>query len=133
MMITDELRVHTPPDRLRRARWHISRRSSITRVTLIGLLIIGVSGYRLLEGMNFIDALYMTITTITTVGFGAVQPLSSAGRMFTIGLIIGGVSIAAYALGSTDGIPHASDPELLIEQVSLAQTSRRVNQSLAEV
>jgi hypothetical protein len=43
--------------------------------------------------MNFIDALYMTITTITTVGFGAVQPLSSAGRTFTIGLIIGGVSI----------------------------------------
>jgi voltage-gated potassium channel len=45
-------------------------------IKLIGLLIVSVSGYRLLEGMSFIDALYMTITTITTVGFGEVQPLS---------------------------------------------------------
>lgn len=89
-----------PPDRLRRARRRLSRRFTITLVTLIGLLVIGVGGYRLLEGMTFIDALYMTITTITTVGFGEVQPLSPAGRIFTIGLIVGGVSIAAYALGS---------------------------------
>ena len=89
-----------PPDRIRRARRRLSRRFSITLITLIGLLVVGVSGYHLLEGMNFIDALYMTITTITTVGFGEVQPLSPVGRLFTIGLIIGGVSIAAYALGS---------------------------------
>ena len=89
-----------PPNRIRRVRRRLSRRFSITLVTLIGLLIVGVSGYHLLEGMNFIDALYMTITTITTVGFGEVQPLSPVGRLFTIGLIIGGVSIAAYALGS---------------------------------
>ncbi len=89
-----------PSDRNRRARRRISRRFSLTFITLMGLLVVGVSGYHLLEGMSFIDSLYMTITTITTVGFGEVQPLSPLGRLFTIGLIIGGVSIAAYALGS---------------------------------
>jgi voltage-gated potassium channel len=104
------------PDRIRRARRRISRRFTITLVTLIGLLIIGVSGYRLLEGMNFIDALYMTITTITTVGFGEVQPLSPVGRVFTIGLIIGGVSIAAYALGSAAQFIVSGDWQIYLQE-----------------
>jgi voltage-gated potassium channel len=104
------------PDRLRRARRHISRRFTITLLTLIGLLIIGVGGYRLLEGMSFIDALYMTITTITTVGFGEVQPLSPVGRVFTIGLIIGGVSIAAYALGSAAQFIVSGDWQIYLQE-----------------
>jgi voltage-gated potassium channel len=105
-----------PLDRIRRARRRISRRFSLTLVTLIGLLIIGVSGYRLLEGMSFIDALYMTITTITTVGFGEVQPLSPVGRLFTIGLIIGGVSIAAYALGSAAQFVVSGDWQIYLQE-----------------
>jgi voltage-gated potassium channel len=104
------------PDRLRRARRHISRRFTITLLTLIGLLIIGVSGYRLLEGMSFIDALYMTITTITTVGFGEAQPLLPVGRVFTIGLIIGGVSIAAYALGSAAQVVVSGDWQIYLQE-----------------
>lgn len=105
-----------PPDRIRHARRRISRRFSITLVTLIGLLIIGVSGYHLLEGMNFVDALYMTITTITTVGFGEVQPLSQVGRLFTIGLIVGGVSIAAYALGSAAQFVVSGDWQTYLQE-----------------
>ena len=48
----------------------------------------GTLGYRLLEGWSFVDALYMTIITMTTVGFAEVQPLSEYGRIFTIGLIV---------------------------------------------
>ena len=106
----------TPPNRIRRVRRRLSRRFSITLVTLIGLLIVGVSGYHLLEGMNFIDALYMTITTITTVGFGEVQPLSPVGRLFTIGLIIGGVSIAAYALGSAAQFVVSGDWQTYLQE-----------------
>ncbi len=105
-----------PPDRIRRARRRISRRFTLTLITLIGLIIIGVSGYRWLEGMNFIDALYMTITTITTVGFGEVQPLSPVGRLFTIGLIIGGVSIAAYALGSAAQFVVSGDWQTYLQE-----------------
>jgi voltage-gated potassium channel len=106
----------TPPNRIRRVRRHLSRRFSITLITLIGLLVVGVSGYRVLEGMNFIDALYMTITTITTVGFGEVQPLSPVGRLFTIGLIIGGVSIAAYALGSAAQFVVSGDWQTYLQE-----------------
>jgi len=104
------------PGRIRRARWRMSRRFSITLVTLIGLLVVGVSGYHLLEGMTFVDALYMTITTITTVGFGEVQPLSPVGRLFTIGLIIGGVSIAAYALGSAAQFVMSGDWQVYLQE-----------------
>lgn len=76
-----------------------SRRFSFALLGLIVLIVIGVAGYHWLEGMEFIDALYMTIITISTVGFQEVRPLSSVGRMLTIGIIISGVTLAAYALG----------------------------------
>ena len=69
-----------------------------TFAALIILACIGVAGFHLLEGYSLVDALYMTVITITTVGFGEVRPLSETGRLFTIGLILGGVGIAAYTL-----------------------------------
>jgi voltage-gated potassium channel len=71
--------------------------------TVLALLIlvgIGVAGFRLLEGFSLVDALYMTVITITTVGFGEVRTLSPTGRLFTIALILGGGGIAAYTLTS---------------------------------
>lgn len=52
----------------------------------------------LLEGWSFIDALYMTVMTVTTVGFREVQPLDTAGRLFTMFLAIAGVGAIFYAL-----------------------------------
>ncbi|HJW30189.1 MAG TPA: potassium channel family protein, partial [Saprospiraceae bacterium] len=66
-------------------------------VALILLLIsAGTLGYVFIEGWDFLDSLYMTITTLTTVGFGEVHPLSRIGRVFTIGLIVGGVGTVFY-------------------------------------
>jgi voltage-gated potassium channel len=65
---------------------------------LASIVIIGVIGYMVIEGWPFIDALYMTIITITTVGFAEVHPLSAAGKIFSIFLIIGGVGGALYTL-----------------------------------
>lgn len=66
---------------------------------LVGVIIIGTAGYMAIEGWSFIDALYMTVITIATVGFGEVHKLTSAGRVFTIFLIMGGVAGAGYTLG----------------------------------
>ena len=57
-------------------------------------------GYRLVGGWAWLDALYMTVITITTVGFHEVQPLGSAGRLFTMALALGGVFTAFYAAGA---------------------------------
>ncbi len=67
-------------------------------VTLAGIMIIGVAGFMLIEGWDFMDAFYMTIISVTTTGFAEVHPLDTAGRLFTIFLIIGGSSAAIYAL-----------------------------------
>ena len=47
------------------------------------MLVVGVAGYVLIEGWPVFDALYMTVITVTTVGFREVQPLSTAGQAFT--------------------------------------------------
>jgi voltage-gated potassium channel len=69
----------------------------------IGIVAIGVIGYMVIEGWSFLDAIYMTITTITTVGFKEVHPLSQAGRIFSIFIIIGGVGGALYILTNIVG------------------------------
>jgi voltage-gated potassium channel len=68
------------------------------------ILIGGCVGYMVIEGWNSFDALYMTITTLTTVGFQEVHPLSQPGRIFTIFLILFGVGFFLYFLGSLTGI-----------------------------
>ncbi len=75
-----------------------SRRVLLGIIILLAIIAIGVAGYRLIEGWSLFDSLYMTVTTITTVGFQEVHPQTTAGRAFTIFLIIGGVGGALYAL-----------------------------------
>ncbi len=65
---------------------------------LIILLIIGVIGFKSMSGYTWIDALYMTVITITTVGFQEVHPLDDTTKIFTIFLILTSVFILGYAL-----------------------------------
>jgi len=65
---------------------------------LIVILLIGVTGYMLISGYSWIDALYMTVITMTTVGFSEVNPLDTESKIFTIFLILASVVIVGYAL-----------------------------------
>lgn len=62
------------------------------------LLAVGVIGFMLLEGLSFFDAIYMTIVTVATVGYGDIVPHTTAGRIFTMLFIIGGVGMTYYTL-----------------------------------
>ena len=68
----------------------------------IGLLAIiavaGVIGCVVIEDRSFVDSLYMTIITITTIGYAKIHPLTASGKIFSILLIVGGVSGALFAL-----------------------------------
>lgn len=66
-------------------------------VLLASLSLVGVAGYMLISGMGFVDALYMTVITLSTVGFGETLPLDASGRVFTISLIVCGLGVVAYA------------------------------------
>ncbi|QFZ55002.1 potassium channel protein [Oceanihabitans sp. IOP_32] len=65
---------------------------------LVFLVSVGVLGYRLLSSYTWIDALYMTVITISTVGFKEVQPLDDATKIFTIFLILTSVFILGYVI-----------------------------------
>ena len=64
------------------------------------ILAIGVTGYMILSGDTFVNALYMTVITITTVGFGEVHPLSPEEKIFTIFLILTSIFIFGYIVSS---------------------------------
>ncbi len=72
----------------------------IRALIMLGLvLLIGTAGYAVIEGWKILDAIYMTVITITTVGYGEVRAVSPTGRVFTIALICMGMGIIAYTLG----------------------------------
>ena len=70
-------------------------KSKIDKIALLVILIIaiGIIGYMWLSGYNFVDALYMTVITVTTVGFGELQPFSPEEKIFTIFLILTSIII----------------------------------------
>ncbi len=76
----------------------IKKKIVIALCLLIALLIIGILGFRLISDYSWIDALYMTVITITTVGFEEVHPLDDFSKIFTVCLILTSVVIVGYAL-----------------------------------
>ena len=73
-------------------------RVRLALLALCAVLVVGTIGYVVL-GFSVLDALYQTVTTVTTVGFREVQPLNPASKVFTIALILTGVGTALYTLG----------------------------------
>ena len=65
---------------------------------MVVVLMTGVFGYRNLSDLSWIDAIYMTVITVTTVGFTEVGPMSPEAKVFTVFLLITSVFIFAYAI-----------------------------------
>ena len=72
----------------------------IPLIIMLTLWLIGTIGYVLIDNYTWFDAFYMTIITVATVGYGEVQPLSDAGKIFTAFLIITSFGTFAYAVSS---------------------------------
>ena len=101
------------------------RRLTNALIVLVGVLVVGVVGYLLL-GFSPLDAVYQTVTTVSTVGFGEVKPLSRLGMAFTIALIMVGVSSALYAFSVlVEGLIEGRINELF--------GRRRMNHSIASL
>jgi voltage-gated potassium channel len=103
-------------------------RKRLANVTglLILTLFAGTIGYILIEGWAPFDALYMTVITLATVGYGETNPLTHAGRVFTVFLILGGVSMVAYAFSTLTSI-------IVEGQLSMVLKRRRMENEIAKL
>jgi voltage-gated potassium channel len=72
----------------------------LSAILIILINAFGTIGYMVIEGWNFRDSLFMTVITLTTVGYAEVHELSPTGEYFTIVLLIGGVGIILYVLAT---------------------------------
>jgi voltage-gated potassium channel len=68
-------------------------------ILLVLLVIVGISGFHFIEGWSFFDGFYMVLTTITSIGYGEIHPLSHAGRLWNSFVIIMGVGLVLLLVG----------------------------------
>jgi voltage-gated potassium channel len=78
---------------------HPFKRLLPATVILIGIILVGIIGYHFMEKWTLLESIYMVITTLFTVGFQEVRPLSSGGKIFTMFIIVAGVGSAIYLAG----------------------------------
>jgi len=78
----------------------LARRFFLTLLAIVFTLAVGTVGFTLIDHYPPFDAFYMTLTTMTTVGYGELHPLSTAGRIFNSFLIIFGVTSILIAIGA---------------------------------
>ncbi len=104
----------------------IRRRIVISAAALFSIILTGITGYMLIEGYSLKEALYMTIITISTVGFGLVRPLSSTGVYFTVFLIITSFVLIAFILQSVISILIDTDFRLFIKRLRMEKLVRRL-------
>ena len=67
---------------------------------ILGVVVVGSVGFVLIEGYSWVEALYMTVITVSTVGFGEVRELSEEGMLFTSILIMGSLGTFAYSISA---------------------------------
>src|SRR5215467_5163358 len=80
----------------------VRHRFYVCMALLCGVLAVGSAGFHFIEGWGWFDAFYMTLTTMTTIGYGEIHPLSHTGRIFNSFLIVfavfsGGFTIATFS------------------------------------
>lgn len=91
-----------------------------------GFVLTGTLGFVVIEGWSWFDALYMTVITLSTIGYGETHPLSTAGRAFTMALILGGVF--AFVFASTETIRT-----IISGEIRDALGKQRMERQLAEL
>ena len=98
------------------------RQTRMALLIMLFLISIGVAGFMLIEHLTFMDALWLTTITLTTVGYGDLHANSQAGRIFTIALIFFGFGVVAFGLQAT--VTFLVSPE--IRTIRQRRLTRRI-------
>ncbi|OAI45116.1 hypothetical protein AYO44_13075 [Planctomycetaceae bacterium SCGC AG-212-F19] len=106
----------------------LARRYLLLLLFPVGLIAFGTVGYAVLEPeYTLFDGLYMTVTTVTTVGFGEVHKLSTRGRAFTIFLMLGGIFTLFYAAGELIRAIVSGEVRMALGRYRMEQSLGRLN------
>jgi voltage-gated potassium channel len=95
---------------------------------VLGLVGLGTTGYMVIEGWSWDDALFMTVTTLSTVGYGEVNPLTGAGRIFSMILIFSGVGVIAYSFAVTCDYLIAGELNGMLRRQRMKRTIQHLHQ-----
>jgi voltage-gated potassium channel len=104
----------------------LRQRAMLGLGALLGLLGIGTAAFHFIERWSWFDGFYMTLTTMATVGYGEIHPLSTAGRAFTSFLILASVLAGVYTIA-------ASSQALLQFEFGKALGRRRMERELSNL
>jgi voltage-gated potassium channel len=96
--------------------------------SLVALLVVGSLGFMWLEGWDFFDSLYMTVTTLATVGYGEVHPLSRVGRIYNMALILTGMGLLLYIVGSLARVVIEGELQTILGRRKLIKHIKKLNQ-----
>jgi voltage-gated potassium channel len=77
-----------------------TRQLAFAVLLMVFILAVGTVGYMIIEGWTFLDSLYMMVITLSTVGFTEVHPVSEYGRLLTMGVIVSGIGVGGYLIGT---------------------------------
>ncbi len=97
-------------------------RLNIAVLALLAVFMIGVVGYSQIEDFTLLESFYMTVITISTVGFSEIKPLSDTGRLFTAFLIMTSFGIFAYALSAISSYIFTGEFRRYFKQKKLEST-----------
>lgn len=92
-----------------------------------GIILTGIIGYRILLGTSYIDSLYMTVITITTVGFREVAPLTDGAKIFSIILIFMGIAIIGYGFTSIITIIFEGNLKEVLRRKKMSEKIKNLN------
>ncbi len=95
---------------------------------IVMIVLIGISGYMLIEGYTFFDALYMAVITITTIGYHEVRPLSEMGKAFNVVFILASFSIFTYVLARLTQYVLSGEMTLYFAKQRLMQQMDKLEQ-----
>ncbi len=86
----------------------VARRLGLIAAAIALTLVVGTVGFTVIEGYAPFDAFYMTLITVSTVGYAEVHPLSHGGRVFNSFVIFFGVTTMFFAIGAMTRITSSS-------------------------
>jgi len=91
-------------------------------LAMLGIIVISILGLIYFEGWSFYNALWVTIVSLTTTGYGDIVPVTYGGRLFLLGVLVLGVGIVAYALSKIISILVEGQITRVMEKAKMMKT-----------